>query len=281
MHSSRSKKPDPSWTEVSIRRLENGREVERKTDAVAVEEPLEIRLGGEALVTLMRTPGDDRELIAGFLASEGLIKTRAQIATMEPCPHPSSERPGNIYNVTLAVSPPVDLAGLRRHFVASSSCGVCSKASIASVRQAFPRISTEVSVPASVIANLPDRLRAAQETFARTGGLHASAAFDVHGNLLWLREDVGRHNALDKLIGARLLKEGSLGDADILLVSGRVAFEIVQKALAGRFAVIAAISAPTSLAVEFAEENRQTLIGFLRDGRMNIYTHPQRVARLA
>ena len=248
----------------------------QKTDTVAVEEPLEIRLASEPIVTLMRTPGDDRDLIAGFLLTEGIIRRREDIVEIAPCPHPNAERPGNIVNVTLAQEVEVDFAQLRRHLVASSSCGVCSKASIAAVRRTFPAISSALRVPASVLHALPARLRAAQETFDQTGGLHASAWFDPSGKLLALREDVGRHNALDKVIGHRLL-ENTADPEGILLVSGRVAFEIVQKALAARFPIIAAISAPTSLAVEFAEENGQTLIGFLREGRLNIYTHPQRI----
>ena len=248
----------------------------QKTDTVAVEEPLEIRLASEPIVTLMRTPGDDRDLIAGFLLTEGIIRRREDIVEIAPCPHPNAERPGNIVNVTLAPEVEVDFAQLRRHLVASSSCGVCSKASIAAVRRTFPAISSALRVPASVLHALPARLRAAQETFDQTGGLHASAWFDPSGKLLALREDVGRHNALDKVIGHRLL-ENTADPEGILLVSGRVAFEIVQKALAARFPIIAAISAPTSLAVEFAEENGQTLIGFLREGRLNIYTHPQRI----
>jgi FdhD protein len=153
---------------------------------------------------------------------------------------------------------------------------VCSKASIAAVRRSFPAIASTLRIPVGVLHALPARLRAAQETFDQTGGLHASAWFDPSGKLLALREDVGRHNALDKLIGHRLLDD-SADSNGILLVSGRVAFEIVQKALAARFPIIAAISAPTSLAVEFAEENGQTLVGFLREGRMNIYTNPQRI----
>jgi len=266
----------PAVTTVLITGLKTGAESHQKTDQVAVEEPLEIRLNGEAIVTLMRTPGDDLELVAGFLFTEGLIKHRDDLREIAPCPHPNAERPGNILNVTLAPHVRVDLAALRRHIVASSSCGVCSKTSIASVRRNFPAIHSRLRVSAETIHTLPARLRAAQETFAQTGGLHASAWFDPQGNLLVLREDVGRHNALDKLIGHRLLQNITESEG-LLLVSGRVAFEIVQKALAARFPLIAAISAPTSLAVEFAQENNQTLIGFLRDGRMNIYTQPQRI----
>lgn len=269
-------KTNPATSAVPLHRLQRGGVPQPDTDNLAVEEPLEIRLDGQAIVTLMRTPGDDRDLIAGFLLTEGIIQQRKDIAGIAPCPHPNAERPGNIITVTLAPGLAVDFEKLRRHLVASSSCGVCSKASIAAIRRTFPAITSPTRIPASMLHSLPAKLRAAQETFDQTGGLHASAWFDSSGNLLALREDVGRHNALDKLIGHRLLENTTETDG-ILLVSGRVAFEIVQKALAARFPIIAAISAPTSLAVEFAEENNQTLVGFLRDGRMNIYTHPQRI----
>lgn len=266
----------PSVAVVPLKRRNTDGTMELNTDRVAVEEPLEIRIGGEPIVTLMRTPGDDRELVLGFLFTEGLVKKAGDVVEITPCPHPNAERPGNILNVTLAPHISLNLDELRRHVVASSSCGVCSKASIAAVRRSFPVIYSEPRVRAEVIHSLPARLREAQKTFAQTGGLHASAWFDEQGNLIALREDVGRHNALDKLAGYRLA-QNSTSEEGLLLVSGRVAFEIVQKALAARFPVIAAISAPTSLAVEFAGENGQTLIGFLREGRMNIYTHPQRV----
>lgn len=262
---------------VPINRWEIGKSPAAQRDVVAVEEPLEIRVNGEAIVTLMRTPGDDRELVAGFLVTEGLIRARRDLIEIAPCALPNGERPGNIVNAFLAPEVRIQVSELRRHIVASSSCGVCSKTSIAAVRRSFLPIESDLRVPARVIDALPGHLRAAQPTFAKTGGLHASAWFDPTGRLLTLREDVGRHNALDKLIGHRFLETPNAPSGGILLVSGRVAFEIVQKALAARFPIIAAISAPTSLAVEFAAENGQTLIGFLRDGRMNIYTHPERI----
>lgn len=263
-------------TTVPLRRLTSNGAATLDNDQVAVEEPLEIRLNGEAIVTLMRTPGEDRELVTGFLFTEGIIQQAGDILKIEPCLHTGTERPGNILNVTLGPHITIDPSELRRHVVASSSCGVCSKTSIAAVRRLFPAIESSLRVDAGIIHGLPEKLRAAQETFARTGGLHACGWFRRDGTLVAIREDVGRHNALDKLVGYRLMQGACLEDG-ILQVSGRVAFEIVQKALATQFSVIAAISAPTSLAVEFAEENGQTLIGFVRDGRMNLYTHPQRV----
>lgn len=248
---------------------------EPTTDLVAVEEPLEIRIQNEPFVTLMRTPGHDRELVTGFLFTEGLIASAEEIIELAPCPNSPSGLRRTILNVTLASPLKDDPATLRRHVVASSSCGICSKPSLDGQRPPVP-ISSRLQVDAGILHALPDRLLSAQKTFAQTGGLHASAWFDPKGKLLLLREDVGRHNALDKLIGHRLL-HGLTDTEGILQVSGRVALEIVQKALAAQFPLIAAISAPTSLAVEFAEANQQTLIGFLREGRMNIYTHPQRV----
>lgn len=262
---------------VLLNRWENGHFTTPENDRVAIEEPLEIRIHGEPVVTLMRTPGDDRDLVAGFLVTEGIVRERRDIIEIAPCPYPSAERAGNILNVTLASDTSFDLRELRRHIVASSSCGICSKTSIASVRRRFPAVQSDSRVSARVIQELPERLRASQSTFMQTGGLHATAWFDPQGNLLTLREDVGRHNALDKVIGHRFLEDFFASTEGILLVSGRVAFEIVQKALAAHFPIIVAISAPTSLAIEFANENRQTLVGFLRNGRMNIYTHPQRI----
>lgn len=260
---------------VPLLRLTADEPSETATDLVAVEEPLEIRIETEPFVTLMRTPGHDLELVTGFLFTEGLIESAHEILELAPCPNFPGRLRGTILNVTLASPLKHDLSTLRRHVVASSSCGICSKTSLDDQSPSVP-ICSRLQVTSEILHALPDRLRAAQKTFAQTGGLHASAWFDPEGDLLLLREDVGRHNALDKLIGHRLLH--GLTDTDgILQVSGRVALEIVQKALAARFPIVAAISAPTSLAVEFAEKYQQTLIGFLREGRMNIYTHPQRV----
>lgn len=260
---------------VPLLRLTANELPETATDLVAVEEPLEIRIQNEPFVTLMRTPGHDRELVTGFLFTEGLIKSASDIRELAPSPNSPGSLRGTILNVILASPLKHDLAALRRHVVASSSCGICSKTSLSDQVASVP-VSSRLQVDSAILHTLPDRLRAAQKTFAQTGGLHASAWFNPEGKLLLLREDVGRHNALDKLIGHRLL-HGLTNTDGILQVSGRVALEIVQKALAARFPIIAAISAPTSLAVEFAEKHQQTLIGFLREGRMNIYTHPQRV----
>lgn len=247
------------------------------SDQVAVEEPLEIRFGDEPLATLMRTPGHDEELAAGFLLSEGIIRERADLERLVRASSPGASDAENHLNVFLRSAPRLDLAAVRRRLVTSSACGVCSRTSIASLARAFPRVESGIRVSASLLYDLPASLHAQQATFARTGGLHACALFDAAGRLLLLREDVGRHNAVDKVIGHAFLQGWLPLRGHILMVSGRVAFEIVQKALSAGLPVIAAISAPTSLAIDLARENGQTLIGFLRDRRMNIYTHPHRV----
>jgi len=243
-------------------------------DDLAVEEPLEIRVDNQRVSVTMRTPGHDDELAAGFLLGEGLIKRRAEVLKIAPYPRNNDK---NVLGVFLAPDTPLDLQHLTRHFFVSSSCGLCGKASIAAVRRHFPAIKTKISVAAVVLLQLPEKLRAQQETFARTGGLHAAGLFDLTGKLIVAREDVGRHNAVDKVLGRALLNDLLPLDGHILFVSGRVSFEIVQKALAARVAVIAAVSAPTNLAVEFAQANGQTLIGFVRENRLNVYTHTRRV----
>ena len=239
------------------------------SDLVAREEPLEIRIRGRSIAVTMRTPGHDRELAAGFLLTEGIMHRPSDIVEMAPCLE--SDAPENTLNVFLAPDVEVDFERLTRHVFASSSCGLCGKASIESVHQSFPPIETSFAVKPGVLIGLPQKMHAAQVTFSKTGGLHAAALFDEHGNLLSLREDIGRHNAVDKVIGDSFLKGRQPLDRHILLVSGRASFEIVQKALAARIPVIAAISAPSSLAVEFAKESGQTLVGFLREGTMNVY----------
>jgi FdhD protein len=245
------------------------------TDDVAEESPLEIRVRNRALSVTMRTPGHDPELAVGFLLGEGLIHSRNDILSIDPC---SQSREGNILNINLHANAKVDFAKLTRHTYASSSCGLCGKASIDSIHQHFDPITTsQPRVPAEVILPLPDKLRAAQPTFTRTGGLHAAALFDLSGGLLLSREDVGRHNAVDKVLGHALLNNWIPLDRHILLVSGRASFEIMQKSLAAQIPIVCAVSAPSTLAVDFASESNQTLIGFLRDRRMNIYSCPERI----
>jgi FdhD protein len=249
-------------------------QLEIAADEVAHEEPLEIRVRGRAVSVTMRTPDHDPELAAGFLLSEGLIHRRKDILRIEPC---DRNEDGNLLNVLLAPHVTVDFDRLTRHVFASSSCGLCGKATIDAVRGTFPKITTDTKFDVTTILKLPETMRTAQSTFDRTGGLHAAALFDREGNLLALREDVGRHNAVDKVLGFALLENLLPLDNHMLLVSGRTSFEILQKALAGSVSLVAAVSAPSSLAVNFAEENGQTLVGFLRQQRMNVYSHSQRI----
>jgi FdhD protein len=260
---------------VEVVRCGNGEKTERLTDALAREEPLEIRVRQRSVAVTMRTPGHDRELVAGFLLSEGLIKETGDIVEIAPCVN--SKTPDNVLNVFLSPRVEVDFERLTRHVFATSSCGLCGKASIEAVHQQFPPLTADVKISREVLAALPERMRAAQQNFAATGGLHAAAIFDADGNLVVLREDVGRHNAVDKVLGHGLLANRLPFDSQVLLVSGRASFEIVQKALAARIPILCAISAPSSLAVEFARENGQTLVGFLRGETLNIYSRPDRI----
>lgn len=261
----------------TVKKLEKDQE-NIADDFLVKEEPLEIRIEGHSVAVVMRTPGHDQELAAGFMITEGLIQRAEDIFEISNCPS-SSENPEaeNMVDVLLKNKDAIDFKKLTRHVFSSSSCGICGKATIESVFQNFPPVRSSFKVARKVIANLPEKLRSSQDTFELTGGLHASGIFNASGELLTLREDVGRHNAVDKVIGHALLNNSLPFSEHILLVSGRISFEIVQKALAARIPIIAAISAPSSLAVTFGEEAGQTLIGFLRDQRMNIYSHPQRI----
>lgn len=255
---------------VSISRHE-GAAAEVRDDAIAAEEPLEIRVGGHSVAVVMRTPGHDRELAAGFLVTEGIVRRREEVYDLKYCRDDGGQPEENILDVVLAPGAKVDLARLTRHVFTSSSCGVCSKATIAAVQAQFPPIAQPVHPRREVLAALPDRLRAAQAAFAMTGGLHASALFGPTGELQVVREDVGRHNALDKVVGHAFFAERLPLADTLLLVSGRVSFEIMQKALAAGIPAVVAISAPTSAAVEFARASGQLLVGFLRGERMNVY----------
>ena len=269
--------PSAPAAHVNIQRLKLGQAKADAEDEVAVEEPMEIRVEGRSVAITMRTPGHDEDLAAGFLLSEGVIHKAADLFEISVCPsNAEGVSKGNVVDVLLT-GVEFHWESLTRHVFASSSCGLCGKATVDAVFQQFPAVTADWAVPASVIASLPEKLRAAQATFQQTGGLHASALFDREGNLLVLREDVGRHNALDKILG-HALREGWLPLSQcVLLVSGRVSFELMQKALSGGIPVIAAISAPSSLAVQFAQESGQTLVGFLRGERMNVYAHGRRV----
>jgi FdhD protein len=251
-----------------------------RPDLLAAEEPLEIRLDSgvgaradRAVSVTMRTPGHDRELAVGFLFAEGIITAREQILAVHACKN------SNVVRVRLRPGVEVNLARLERHFCATSSCGVCGKSSLDAVRvaaHARPIDGRPVVEPA-VIRQLPETLRDAQVVFDRTGGLHAAALFDAAGNLLSLREDVGRHNAVDKLIGAQFLAGRTPLFDDVLLVSGRTSFELVQKAAVAGLPILAAVGAPSSLAVDLAREHGLTLIGFVRPDGFNVYTGADRV----
>ena len=246
-------------------------------DQLACEEPLEIRVRGRGIAVTMRTPGHDPELAAGFLLSEGIVHCHGDIIEIAPCLSGDIARRGNILNVFLSPSVEINFERLTRHVFASSSCGLCGKASIDAVQQQFPPVNSDLRVGAEVIRGLPNLLAEAQINFAQTGGLHAAGIFSDDGRLLVAREDVGRHNAVDKVIGWGLLNRELPLNNEILMVSGRASFEIMQKALAARFPIVAAVSAPSSLAVEFARDSGQTLIGFLRGSTFNIYSNPQRI----
>lgn len=260
---------------VPISRHDGAAAAESRDDALAVEEPLEIRVGGTSVAVVMRTPGHDRELAAGFLVTEGIIRRRDDVLDMVYCTADAdgsvSAARENVLDVLLAQGAVVDWARLTRHVFTSSSCGICSKATIDAVRAQHAPIAASWAPRRSVLAALPAKLRAAQAGFAATGGSHASALFDREGTLEAVREDVGRHNALDKLIGRAFLADELPLTDRILLVSGRVSFELMQKALAAGLPCVAAISAPTSAAVEFAHASGQTLVGFLRGDTMNVY----------
>ncbi|HVE71948.1 MAG TPA: formate dehydrogenase accessory sulfurtransferase FdhD [Thermoanaerobaculia bacterium] len=233
-------------------------------DALVVEEPLEIRVNDRAVSVTMRTPGDDFDLAAGFLFTESIVRSAEDVAELRHWGSP------NVVRVALREGVRVDFARLQRNFYSTSSCGVCGKASIDAVRVHTTPLDSSFEVAAPVIASLPAALRAAQTTFDATGAIHGAGIFSADGTLLRAREDVGRHNAVDKVIGSFFREGVSLGDA-ILVVSGRASFEIVQKAIVARLPVLAAVGAPSTLAVELAREMGLTLYGFVRDGRFNAY----------
>ncbi|MGD9563365.1 MAG: formate dehydrogenase accessory sulfurtransferase FdhD [Pyrinomonadaceae bacterium] len=287
----------PALFQAKIRSIVANGPAKGVNDTLAVEEPLEIRVGlsengrrtHKAISITMRTPGDDAELAAGFLFTEGIIKAPSQIAQITRCGrkngkalHPTGRDPGpnlNTIRVDLHDEVAVDLQRLQRHFYTSSSCGVCGKSSIEALFSGAKRLAdkTGPKLASAVIHHLPAGLQASQNGYERTGGLHASALFSATGELEIVREDVGRHNALDKVIGARFLAgETSLSDT-VLLVSGRASFELVQKALMAGIPILAAVGAPSSLAVELAAEFGMTLVGFVRDGRFNIYCGSERI----
>ena len=247
-----------------------------RPDTVAAEEPLEIRLGGTPLAVTMRTPGHDFDLVHGFLATEGVITGREDVAGLRYCDSVDADGRNtyNVVDVDLAPTVPIPATGLERNFYTSSSCGVCGKASIDAIRTktSYDVAGDELRLQLEVLLGLPDRLRAAQEVFEKTGGLHAAGLFTADGELVAVREDVGRHNAVDKVIGDGV-REGRLPlTGHVLMVSGRTSFELTQKAAMAGIPVLAAVSAPSSLAVELAREVGITLVGFLRGDGCNVYT---------
>ncbi len=253
-----------------IRRKDDG-SLDYLSDQLTIEEPLEIRIGRKTLATTMRTPGHDEELAAGFLISEAIVRKRQEIAEIS-----ASRRNVIIVNLTAGVK--LKLNSARRFGTISSSCGICGKESTDTIRQNFPPVaSTSVRIGIETLLSLPALLQKQQSDFARTGGIHAAGIFGPTGDLKIVREDIGRHNAVDKAIGRAFL-DGLLPlDRHLLLVSGRASFEIMQKALAAGIPIVVAVSAPSTLAVSFARESNQTLIGFLRPPSFNIYSHIERV----
>ena len=246
-------------------------------DALAVEEPLEIRLAGRRFTLTMRTPGNDEELAAGFLLAEGFIANANELDEIRRVRDAKGVEEPNAIDVILNVRAEGLRERMKRNFTISSSCGVCGKTSIDSITQRIVQIASRAKVAAAVILQLGERLRESQQVFAATGGLHACGLFDTDGKLLAAREDIGRHNAVDKIAGWALVNEILPLSQSIMLVSGRLSFEIVQKAAAAGVPILAAVSAPSSLAVELADEAAITLVGFLRDGSFNAYTHRARI----
>ncbi len=243
---------------------------EYQPDELTVEEPLEIEANGKVLATTMRTPGNDEELAAGFLLSEAIIRKRADLRQVSA--------DGNRVKATLAPEVKFKPAAAQRFGTISSSCGLCGKTSVEAIRQSFSPIRpNDIRIDSKTLLMLPARLRDQQRDFARTGGIHAAGIFDMNGAPLVVREDIGRHNAVDKAIGRAFLDDQLPLDKHLLFVSGRASFEIVQKALAGGIPIIAAVSAPSTMAVEFARQANQTMIAFLRPPSFNIYSHIERV----
>jgi FdhD protein len=267
-----------SVTPVRVLSIE-GSEAHERPDRLVTEEPMEIRIqqpgaSPEALAVTMRTPGNDFELAVGFCVSEGILADAAQLAEVAYCLGEEGEQQYNV--VTLRLRQPIDV-GPRRHFAVNASCGLCGKATLDDLEVRCPPVGDGPRVPRSTLAALPDRLRRSQQLFDETGGLHAAATFNADGTLRLLREDVGRHNALDKVIGNAFLEQQVPLADTILMVSGRLSFEIVQKGAVAGIPVLCAVSAPSSLAVSAAERFGQTVVGFLRDDRANVYAGAERV----
>jgi FdhD protein len=275
----------PATVRATVDAWDGDRQLSR-VDSLAAEEPLEIRLAGCSVAVTMRTPGDDFDLAAGFLLTEGIIRDWADIASISHCPSNDSADAGNIVNINPRNPEIVDPERWRRNFFATSSCGICGKASIAAIKQEAAPIDSRSTVESRTLYALDSKLRQAQDVFAQTGGLHAAGLFDSQGTLLAVREDVGRHNAVDKVIGQAVRSRKIPLHDHMLVVSSRGSFEIVQKALMAGIPMVAAVSAPSSLAVELARSTGMTLLGFLRSngdgsGRFNVYAGAERITRNA
>jgi len=278
----------PIWSQAGVRTVE--RPVERRgepppapdgrpahRDLVVAEEPLEIRIGGESLMVTMRTPGDDLDLAAGLLFTEGVIASLDDVAALAPGGERAGRDRENIVEVTPAPGRALAVAAARRVLRATAACGLCGKESIAAVRRRIAPLVDEVRVPLTVVLGLPAAVRAEQEIFAATGGLHAVGLFSPAGAPLLVREDVGRHNAVDKVIGAALRAGARSLEGKVMLLSGRAGFELIQKAAVARVPVVCSVSAPSALAVDLADEVGLTLVGFVRGGSANVYTHARRI----
>jgi FdhD protein len=251
----------------------NGERLGKHDDRIAVEEPMELRLGRSPIAITMRTPGHDRDLVAGFLLTERIIESSADIGEIAG---PRRNLP-NVITARLRRGLKFDQNRLNRYFHATSSCGLCGKTTLEAIGVRVEPITSDTRIALPTLYSLPHKLRAVQETFEETGGLHAAALFSASGVLEFAREDVGRHNAVDKVIGAALLAGRFPLESRILMVSGRASFEILQKALVARIPIVAAVSAPSSLAVALARKFKMTLVGFLRADSCNIYSGPERV----
>jgi FdhD protein len=257
-----------------------GAERSREDDQVAVEEPMEVRVNGAPFAVIMRTPGRDRELAAGFLLAEDVIRGSRELATIEYCQDTNEEGRGNTLNVTVIEGAVERLAvrlGERRQVMMTASCGLCGRRTIETLRSRVATVEGNWTIEADRLRQLPAQLRDAQQVFETTGGLHAAGLFDRDGTLRHVAEDVGRHNAVDKIIGRHVLQDALPLSNSIMIVSGRTSFELVQKALLAGIPFIAAVSAPSSLAIELAEASGITLCGFLRGERFNVYAHDQRI----
>jgi FdhD protein len=277
----------PIWSQAGLRAVE--RPVERRgtsagagqraanRDLVVAEEPLELRIGDESLMVTMRTPGDDLDLAAGLLFTEGVITSLDDVAALLHGGKGKGRDRDNVVFVEPAPGRRLNAAAARRVLRATAACGLCGKDSIAAVRRRIPRIADDTRVSLSVVLGLSETIRRGQLVFATTGGLHAAGVFKPDGTLLVVREDVGRHNAVDKVIGAQLRDGVRSLAGTVMLLSGRAGFELVQKAAIARVPVVCSVSAPSALAVDLAEEVGMTLVGFVRGASANVYTHPHRI----